>query len=62
MTIPWLVASVLGLAIVVLAAFVYFLRAKSNGEPLLLLQQQIDALRRQTAESAQTQTEALSTV
>jgi DNA recombination protein RmuC len=60
MTIPWLVASVLGLAIVVLAAFVYFLRAKSNGEPLLLLQQQIDALRRQTAESAQTQTEALS--
>ncbi len=47
------------LAATALAAIVYALRSKANSEPLLLLQQQIDALRRQSAESAHTQTEAL---
>lgn len=56
---PWVFVAVLGLAVVVLGILLTVFRGRSNGEPLLLLQQQIDALRRQSTDSAQTQTEAL---
>jgi DNA recombination protein RmuC len=56
---PWTAVTLVALALAAVAAIVFALRLKSASEPLLLLQQQIDALRRQSAESAQTQTEAL---
>ncbi|MBL8022769.1 MAG: DNA recombination protein RmuC [Elusimicrobia bacterium] len=47
----------IGLILGVLGALLVVWRAKSTGGSLLLLQQQMDALRRQSAESAQTQTD-----
>ncbi|MBK8576281.1 MAG: DNA recombination protein RmuC [Elusimicrobia bacterium] len=56
---PWTTVTLVAIAVAAIAALLYALRSKSASEPLLLLQQQIDALRQQSAESAQTQTDAL---